>query len=658
MSFLEPLLLAGLPLAALPIIIHLINQRRFQNVDWAAMRFLLEANRMSRGYARIRQWLILLFRTLAVGALIVTIARPLARGTLGLVGGGRADTTLILLDRSASMNQRGTASVSSKLDTGVQQLAQTLATLGSSQWALIDSVSLKPQELESPQALVQAAAATGTSAAADLPSLLRAAHDYLRANRSGQTEVWICSDLRASDWNASSSQWTTLRDAFRELPQGVRFHLLAYPDQPEGNVAVRVSDVRRQESAGGASLLVSLALARTGGAERIDVPVQLEIEGARSEIVVGMEGSEFALQDHAVPIEADKMAGWGRVSIPADVNPADNEFYFVFSEPPARRTVIVADDESAMRSMELAAAISPDSPALSAVEFVERSKLSAIAWDDLALLVWQSPVPVGEEVRVVDACVARGGHVVFLPPPHPDDADYHGATWVAWKQPEEPIAVEGWRSDQDLLARTQSGEALPVGDLTVRRYCLLKGDFTPLATLFGGEPLLARVTTGAGGMYFLTTTSAVSDSTLATNGVVLYALIQRALQGGSASLSKSQQVNAGAPADREVAWKQTAGPKTALSSEYPYHSGVYQAGDRTLAVNRSVAEDNVAVLDDGRLEELFQGLDFDRVDERAGSATSLAREVWRLFLFGTIGALIVEAGLCLPKGAKSAGELA
>ena len=37
------MLLVGLPLVALPIIIHLINQRRFQTIDWAAMMFLLDS---------------------------------------------------------------------------------------------------------------------------------------------------------------------------------------------------------------------------------------------------------------------------------------------------------------------------------------------------------------------------------------------------------------------------------------------------------------------------------------------------------------------------------------------------------------------------------------------------------------------------------------
>ena len=43
MSFLQPWLLVALPLVALPIIIHLINQRRYQTIRWAAMMFLLAA---------------------------------------------------------------------------------------------------------------------------------------------------------------------------------------------------------------------------------------------------------------------------------------------------------------------------------------------------------------------------------------------------------------------------------------------------------------------------------------------------------------------------------------------------------------------------------------------------------------------------------------
>ena len=32
---------------------------------------------------------------------------------------------------------------------------------------------------------------------------------YIQANRTGRTEIWICSDLRENDWHADSGRWRT-----------------------------------------------------------------------------------------------------------------------------------------------------------------------------------------------------------------------------------------------------------------------------------------------------------------------------------------------------------------------------------------------------------------------------------------------------------------
>ena len=56
MSFLFPTLLTiGLPLIAVPILIHLINLRRQQRIRWAAMQFLLESQRRNRRWTLCRQ---------------------------------------------------------------------------------------------------------------------------------------------------------------------------------------------------------------------------------------------------------------------------------------------------------------------------------------------------------------------------------------------------------------------------------------------------------------------------------------------------------------------------------------------------------------------------------------------------------------------------
>src|SRR3954467_5228070 len=445
MSFVQPWMLIALPIAALPVIIHLIHQRRFQSIDWGAMKFLLEANRMSRGYARIRQWLILLMRVVAIAALVFLISRPLATGWLGLAGGGRPDTTLILLDRSPSMLQQDASSASSKLQSGVEQLARTLNTLGSGRWVVIDSVSNRATELTSPSELTQSPTTGPASATADVPGMLQTAHDYVQNNRTGQTEIWICSDLRANDWNAENGRWKTLRDSFQQFKQSVRFHLLAYPAAATSNVAIRATDIQRRTTGDSAALFLSVHLTRRGGEGKLRVPLQFEVDGARSELAVEMEGPELELKNHPIPLEGKHTQGWGRVSIPADKNSSDNEFYFVYDEERPRRTVLVAEDRAQVRPLELAAANPPDPAIKSNVEVLAPDQLSSVVWEDVALLLWSAPLPNGEVANSVRQFVSRGGKAIFFPPRTPGNEKFLEVGWTKWETAPEPVRVETWR---------------------------------------------------------------------------------------------------------------------------------------------------------------------------------------------------------------------
>ncbi len=657
MSFLEPLLLAGLPLAALPILIHLINQRRFQTIDWGAMRFLLEANRMSRGFARIRRWLILACRALAVAALVFVVTRPLASGWLGIAGGGAADTTIVLLDRSPSMHQRETSSAASKLETGLAQLIGALELADSKRWVLIDSATLQPQELESPAALENATATSPVSASAHLPSLLQAAHDYIGENRTGQTEVWIVSDLHSNDWDAGDGRWQSLRDSFLQFKQGMRFHLLAYAEPPKQNIGVRVTDVRRQRTNDGASLYVSLHLTSDNEGKK-KLPLRFDLNGASTEHVVEWEGPDYELRDFALPIDGELKQGWGRVAVQADAYPVDDEFFFVFADAAPRQVLLVAENSGIPRALKLAAAISPDPVFVNNVQVEDPAKLATVPWEELSLVLWQAPLPEGDVARQVDQYVAAGGQVIFLPPKNPGDEAYARARWTEWRDTDGPASVENWRGDQDLLARTQSGAALPVGELQVHRFCGLEGELSKLAWLRNGANLLARQPTTRGGIYFLATDVAPSNSSLATDGVVLYALVQRALAAGAAERGNTRNAIAGT-LDDEIGsnWEKFAGSDETLSTEYALVGGVYGDDDRLIAINRSAAEDDAEVLTAERVRGLFNGLQFDMASGRAGDFAAIAREIWRVFLVCMLVALCVEALLCIPKATSRAEAL-
>ncbi len=59
MSFLNIWILLALPLIGLPVLIHLMNQRRHKQIHWGAMHFLRKARRMNTGVAKLRYWFIL-----------------------------------------------------------------------------------------------------------------------------------------------------------------------------------------------------------------------------------------------------------------------------------------------------------------------------------------------------------------------------------------------------------------------------------------------------------------------------------------------------------------------------------------------------------------------------------------------------------------------
>jgi hypothetical protein len=75
-SFLAPLMLAGLLGVAVPIAIHLIGKRRARIVRFAALDFLLASKRRTARRLQLRERLLLVVRALACAALALALAKP------------------------------------------------------------------------------------------------------------------------------------------------------------------------------------------------------------------------------------------------------------------------------------------------------------------------------------------------------------------------------------------------------------------------------------------------------------------------------------------------------------------------------------------------------------------------------------------------------
>lgn len=104
MTFLSPSILLGLLAITIPIIIHLISLRHTRDTEFSTLRFIKSLKHETIRHLRIKQWLLVILRTIAILCLILMFSRPLMTGTLtSKLAGDVESRAVIVIDNSASM---------------------------------------------------------------------------------------------------------------------------------------------------------------------------------------------------------------------------------------------------------------------------------------------------------------------------------------------------------------------------------------------------------------------------------------------------------------------------------------------------------------------------------------------------------------------------
>lgn len=104
MSFLYPSFLWALTALSIPVIIHLFNFKRYKTVYFSNNRFLQAIQKKSQSFNRLKHWLVLLTRLLALACLVFAFAQPfLPAGE----NESNSNYASIYIDNSLSMKARG-----------------------------------------------------------------------------------------------------------------------------------------------------------------------------------------------------------------------------------------------------------------------------------------------------------------------------------------------------------------------------------------------------------------------------------------------------------------------------------------------------------------------------------------------------------------------
>jgi uncharacterized membrane protein len=214
MPFVHPAI-AGIALltAFIPIAIHLINRRRYRRIRWAAMSFLLAANRRSAKRVRLEQLLLMLARIGVVVLLGLAVARPYVPATALVPGSSSRVHRIVLLDNSLSMNARETDGRTRF--TAAQQCAMRLVD----SFPPADAVSLVTLAAPADAVIAHAAydrrfvreslaAIRPAQRATDTVGALSAARDILKASdaAAGNRAVYLISDFPKDAWESDTPQ--------------------------------------------------------------------------------------------------------------------------------------------------------------------------------------------------------------------------------------------------------------------------------------------------------------------------------------------------------------------------------------------------------------------------------------------------------------------
>lgn len=627
MNFIQPFILWGAALVMIPVIIHLLNRMRYRTVPWAAMMFLLMANKQATRQARVREWLILACRILAVLALVLFLARPRVGGWLGRAAGGPPGTIVVLLDRSPSMEAADPQTRLSRRTLALRRLEEAAGEFGNSRFVLIDSATRRPQEFAGRAALHRLSAAGPSDAAADIPALFDAALDYLRANRTGRAEIWLCSDLQRSNWHPDAPGWGAVRERFRQEAADTQVRLLALTQSGGDNIAVRVSGVERRRSADGFELEITAEL--TGRSEAA-FPLTIVHQSARSQVEV-----KFGGQKVTVPCRLDlgqsPAAGWGWIEAPADANPRDNQAFFVYTEDLCAKSLVTADSVAVGRLLRLAAAPAPQ--ALNQVADV-RPAGASLKLDDVALLLWQSAAPTGEVETVVRDFVASGGVVLYLPATPAEDGNFRVATW---------------RNADGPLGKTQDGKELPLPDVSFAKRTMLPVEGSVLAMFDDAKPFLTKQPFGRGAFYRCASLPVPEWSSLG-EGTVLVPMVQRMVREGARRLG-GIWADVGDPRFVRAKSLVTAATNGALSAEAV--AGVYRLDGKLAALNRPAGEDDIERLDDEGVRAAMGAIPYRLFEDTGGDGAATPTEIWRWLLLAMLLFLTGEAILTLATPAAT-----
>jgi hypothetical protein len=427
----SPAMLGWLAAAVVPLLIHLWSRRRYREMSWAAMEYLLAAMRSSRRRLRMEQWLLLAIRMLLVALMVLAVAEPfLQRGGFAFVV-GEPTHRVVVVDGSFSMAYK--PGDKSRFDRAKELAARlveespqgdgfTLVLMSSPPRVIVGNPVFEPrdflQELENLRL---------PHTTLDLPATLAKVEEVLKTARRehprlAREEVYFFTDLGRVGW-LNDRTAATSRERAQRLAASANLTVIDLGQPDAENMAV--TDLRAGQSLATPNRDVRLEahVKNFGRQARNRQVLELLVDGRRvkqQNLDLPAGGEAKVPLDYRFETPGDHQL---EVRLATDALDIDNHRYLAMPVKQAIE-VLCVDGRPSGKSLEgtagmLALALAPQGePQGRATVHAQILPESTLLESDLGRFdcIFLANVAqfTSSEARVLDAYLSSGGSLVFF----------------------------------------------------------------------------------------------------------------------------------------------------------------------------------------------------------------------------------------------------
>ena len=418
MTFLNPFVLFGLAAAAIPILIHLFNIRKLRTIEFSSLTFLKELNKNKIRRIRIRQWLLLILRTLLILLIVLAFSRPALKGNFGTAGARAKSTLVILMDNSASMalnNERGKF-----LSQAQSQALEVIALMKENDEVLFLRLSDLPNAtMEIPshdthtlETLVRETEVTYSYRT--IEEGVRLASRLLHQSRNFNKELFIITDGQATTLSSGLEKIIPRENLFE--PQVKVFYTQLSRRQPE-NTAIERTIIPPALLQVEKPFTVNVVVKNYGMTAITNHQVSIVFDGERvmqKSVSIG-SGESTTLDFSVTPKRTGSLSGYAEIE--DDAFEPDDHCYFSVNIPNRIKLSIISTEEKYSRYLAAAldaALTNTNSPVTYSMITPSQITTSLLLQTDMAIISGIKSFSPSQQ-DVLGHFLANGGNILFFP---------------------------------------------------------------------------------------------------------------------------------------------------------------------------------------------------------------------------------------------------